>query len=88
MLILSRNIGETIIIGDDIKVRIMQVQGSQVRLGIEAPMSVSVHREEIYACIQAEKIKQKPKAAIQNEERVISGNQVVDVIIKKSRKVT
>jgi carbon storage regulator CsrA len=87
MLILSRKIGETIIIGDDIKVRIMQVQGSQVRIGIDAPMSVSVHREEIYACIQAEKKKPKPNATIPSEEIVISGNQVVDVIIKKSRKV-
>ena len=48
MLILTRRIGEKIIISDDIKVTILDVKGSQVRLGIDAPNGVQVDREEIY----------------------------------------
>lgn len=48
MLILSRNIGESIRIGDDIKLVVLENDGSQVRIGIDAPKSVPVHREEIY----------------------------------------
>ena len=55
MLILTRRIGESVIIGDDVKITVLGVKGSQVRLGIEAPKSVSVHREEIYERIQQEK---------------------------------
>jgi carbon storage regulator len=54
MLILTRKVGESINIGDDITVTILGVQGLQVRLGINAPKDVSVHREEIYKRIKAE----------------------------------
>lgn len=54
MLILTRRIGETLIIGDDVKVTVLGVRGHQVRLGVDAPKSVSVHREEIYQRIQKE----------------------------------
>ncbi len=48
MLILTRRIGETIMIGDDVTVQVLQQTGNQVRLGISAPRDVEVHREEIY----------------------------------------
>ena len=57
MLILTRHIGESICIGDDINVMVLAVHGRQIRLGIDAPKDVSVHREEIYQKIQAEKAK-------------------------------
>ena len=55
MLILTRTVGEKIKIGDDITLSVLGVQGNQVRIGIEAPREVSVHREEIYNRIEAEK---------------------------------
>ncbi len=55
MLILTRRVGESLIIGDDVVVNILGVKGNQVRIGVDAPKEVSVHREEIYDRIQAEK---------------------------------
>ncbi len=55
MLVLSRQKGEKIIIGDDIVIAIVDVRGDKVRVGIEAPKTVSVHREEIYDLIQKQK---------------------------------
>ncbi|WP_019531013.1 carbon storage regulator CsrA [Dasania marina] len=56
MLVLSRRLGETLIIGDNVKVSVLGISGNQVRLGIEAPKDVSVHREEVYLRIQDEQV--------------------------------
>lgn len=54
MLVLSRRLGETLVIGDEIKITILGTSGNQIRLGISAPKEVSVHREEVYRRIQDE----------------------------------
>ena len=55
MLILTRRVGESLMIGDDVKVEVLGSHGNQIRIGIDAPKEVPVHREEIYQRIQAEK---------------------------------
>lgn len=57
MLILTRKLGERITIGDDISVTLLEIKGSQVKLGIEAPQGISIHRQEIYERIKAENVR-------------------------------
>jgi carbon storage regulator len=54
MLILTRRVGETVMIGDDVTITVLGVKGNQVRVGINAPKNVAVHREEIYERIKRE----------------------------------
>lgn len=54
MLILTRRVGESLMIGDEVNVTVLGIKGNQVRIGVNAPKDVSVHREEIYQRIQAE----------------------------------
>ena len=70
MLILTRRVGETVMIGDDVTITVLGVKGNQVRVGINAPKHVAVHREEIYERIKREQhnndsedVAEKPKAA-------------------------
>ena len=56
MLILTRKLGEKITIGDEITITLIEIKGSQVKLGIEAPRSVSIHRQEIYEKIREENL--------------------------------
>ena len=63
MLILTRRVGETLMIGDQVTVTVLGVKGNQVRLGINAPKDISVHREEIYQKISKESAENtEPKA--------------------------
>ena len=61
MLILTRRVGETLKIGDDVTATVLGVKGNQVRLGVDAPKETSIHREEIYDRIQMEKNADDPK---------------------------
>lgn len=60
MLILTRRVGETLVIGDNVTVTVLGVKGNQVRIGVNAPKDVAVHREEIY-----ERIKREKETAVQ-----------------------
>ncbi|MFV8817774.1 carbon storage regulator CsrA [Haliea sp. E17] len=65
MLILTRRVGESLMVGDDITVTVLGVKGNQVRIGVNAPRDVAVHREEIYERIQDDN--QQPRAVSKGE---------------------
>jgi carbon storage regulator len=58
VLILTRRVNETLMVGDEVTVTVLSVKGNQVRLGVNAPKDVAVHREEIYDRVQKEKMQQ------------------------------
>jgi carbon storage regulator len=62
MLVLSRQKDESIMVGDEVEITIVDVRGDKVRLGITAPRSIAVHRKEVYEAIQREKLEQEQEA--------------------------
>jgi carbon storage regulator len=64
MLVLSRKIGEKIVIGNDVFITVLEVRGDNVKLGMDAPRHISIHREEIYQRIQQE----QPGQAVADDE--------------------
>ena len=71
MLVLTRKLGESIAIDDHIKIRVVQIKGKQVRLGIEAPKDTKIHREEVYVAIQTQN-EESSKAGTSDTTRGIS----------------
>lgn len=74
MLVLNRKVGESVKIGNDIEVKVVAIEGGQIKLGIEAPRDVDIHRQEIFESIQAE-----------NAEASTLNQNIVD-LIKKGKK--
>lgn len=81
MLILTRKIGETIRIGDDIVLSVMEIRGNQVRLGIQAPRSVTVHRQEVYDQIQDQNLE---AAQLQTTDKQLIQNLWQNSALKKA----
>ena len=64
MLILTRRVGEKIVIGDNVAITVVGLKGGQVRIGIDAPLEIQVHREEIYQRILKEQAANRPRLAV------------------------
>jgi len=73
MLVLTRKPGEALMLADEVKITVLEVKGKQVRLGIDAPSDVAVHREEIYLRIEAEKTAGTDSSDVESDEESSAG---------------
>lgn len=78
MLILTRRIGETVVVGDDVLITILGIKGNQIRLGFDAPDHISIHRQEIYLKVQEEKTMRL------DSEDTVNGNGVPITPLKRT----
>lgn len=85
-LILSRRISETLCIGDDIRITVLDVRGTQVRLGITAPKAVPVHRQEIYERIKGAKEPERQETGETDQGSTIEENEAVVVVVGPRRR--
>ncbi len=74
MLVLTRRLGESIAIDDDIKITVVQIKGKQVRLGIEAPRDTAIHREEVYRAIKKGVDPEKAEEAVMDSDSGVAQN--------------
>lgn len=83
MLILTRKLGESITIGSDIKITLLEIKGKQIRIGIEAPPDVIVHREEVFRLIQEQNIQAAVSAHRDMQELPHFWDKLKEVITKE-----
>jgi carbon storage regulator len=88
MLILTRRVGETVMIGSDVTVTVLGVKGNQVRVGISAPKNVAVHREEIFEKIEAEKQQRSHGRDVNGNIADDGDDDVTDHSTRAGRRVT
>jgi carbon storage regulator len=93
MLILTRRIGEKLIVGGNVTVTVLSIRGNQIRMGIDAPPEVKVHREEIYQKIQTEQAERKTsvlhdrKTSVLNDRRTSVSEDGETLVVKSRRKI-
>jgi carbon storage regulator len=91
MLVLTRRIGEKLVIGDNVTVTILALKGNQIRVGIDAPLEVKVHREEIYQKIQSEKkislLNDRKTSIFKNRKASVSSDKKTLVLKARTRQI-
>ena len=87
MLILTRKLGESITIGDDIKITFLETKGKQIRIGIEAPQHIAVHREEIYNLIKEQNIEAVKVAIMEKETLPDIWDELKSLLIKEQKEL-